>query len=283
MHSFIACFVGLFRVAQSSGRGHKKPVMNEAITGEWKSGSQRTKVTWIQRQTGERKHLLRRQRRAYAHNARDRTRRGHADDAGLRCESVLGGGGFVGQQQRAGAIVHAAGVVSRHGAVGPHHALELGECFEAGLARVFVGVHDEGIALLLRDAHGADLARQVTGLDRGHSLHLASQRHAVLRFAFDTVVGGHVLGRFGHGVHAVLGFHQLVDQAPADGGVVDGVVAAESTLGLWHDERRAVHAFHAAGDHQAGFAALDGACDRAHGVQAGAAQAVDGGAGHLQW
>ena len=42
-----------------------------------------------------------------------------------------GGGGFVGQQQRAGAVVHAGGVAGGHGAVGPHHALELGQRFEA--------------------------------------------------------------------------------------------------------------------------------------------------------
>ena len=49
-------------------------------------------------------------------------------------------------------------------------------------------------------------------------------------------------------------------------------------LGLGHDEGRAAHA-PPARDHQAGFAGFDGARCRAHGIQAGAAQAVDGGAG----
>jgi hypothetical protein len=100
----------------------------------------------------------------------------------------------------------------------------------------------------------------------------------VLGLALDLVVGGDVLRRLRHGVDAVLFLHQLVDEAPADGGVVHGVVAAEGALGLGHDEGRAAHAFHAAGDHEAGFAGRDGACRGAHGVQAGAAQAVDGGA-----
>ena len=48
--------------------------------------------------------------------------------------------------------------------------------------------------------------------------------------------------------------HQLVDEAPADGGVVDRVAAAEGALGLGHHEGRAAHALDAAGDHQLGLA-----------------------------
>jgi hypothetical protein len=122
----------------------------------------------------------------------------------------------------------------------------------------------------------------VAGLLGSHGLELAGQGHAVLGFALDLELLGDVLGGLGHGVHAVLFLHQLVDEAPADGGVIDGVAAAEGAFGLGHDEGGAAHALHATGDHQPGLAGLDGARGRAHGVQAGAAQAVDGGAGHFQ-
>jgi MFS family permease len=44
----------------------------------------------------------------------------------------------------AGAVVHAAGVARRHRAIGPHHALELGQRFQAGFARVLVLADDDG-------------------------------------------------------------------------------------------------------------------------------------------
>jgi hypothetical protein len=53
----------------------------------------------------------------------------------------------------------------------------------------------------------------------------------------------------------------------------------KAAVGLAHDERRARHRLDAAGDHQAAFRRLDRARRDADGVHAGAAQAVDGGAG----
>jgi hemerythrin-like domain-containing protein len=58
--------------------------------------------------------------------------------------------GLAGQQQRAGAVVHAAGIAGGHRAVGPHHALELGQRLQAGLARVLVAADLHRVALLLR-------------------------------------------------------------------------------------------------------------------------------------
>ena len=121
----------------------------------------------------------------------------------------------------------------------------------------------------------------MAGLLRGHCLHLAGQRHAVLRLTPNSEVGGDVLSRLGHGVHAVLLFHQFIDEAPADGGVVDRVAAAEGAVHLGHDKRGAAHALHAAGNHQAGLAGADGAGGGADRVQPRAAQAVDGGPRHV--
>jgi hypothetical protein len=96
------------------------------------------------REAGQRQHFLRGRRRAYAHDARRDAGRGHADHSRLRREAILCGRGLVGQQQRAGAVVHAAGIAGGHRAVGPHHALELGQRFERGLARMLVLAHHNG-------------------------------------------------------------------------------------------------------------------------------------------
>jgi hypothetical protein len=121
-------------------------------------------VHLIQLQAGERQHLLGGRRRADAHDARRHAGHGHADHARLGRQAILGGRGFVGQQQRAGAVVDAAGVAGGHRAVGRTTPLSLASAFQAGLARVLVGVDHHGIALFLRDAHRRDLARQVAGL-----------------------------------------------------------------------------------------------------------------------
>ena len=147
---------------------------------------------------------------------------------------------------------------------------------------MLVGVHQQRVAFFLGNGDRADFTRQVPGLDGRHGPQLAVHGHQVLGFALNLVVGGHVLGRLGHGVHAVFFFHQLVDEAPADGGVVHRVGAAESGFGFGHHEGRTAHAFHAAGNHQACFARFDGACRRAHCIQARAAQPVDRGPRHIQ-
>src|SRR3546814_4162983 len=82
----------------------------------------------------------------------------------------------------------------------------------------------------------------------------SSDLELVLIGTVDLEIVSHVLGGFGHRVDAVLGLHEFVDEAPADGGVVNGGIARERRVGLAHDERRAAHAFDAAGQHQAGFA-----------------------------
>ena len=99
----------------------------------------------------------------------------------------------------------------------------------------------------------------------------------------DVEVLGHVLAGLRHGIDAVLLLHQRIDEAPADGGVVDLGIAREGRLGLRHHEGRARHGFDAAGDHQLGLAGLDGAGGGDDRIHARAAQAVDGGARHRSW
>ncbi|MPM70561.1 hypothetical protein SDC9_117516 [bioreactor metagenome] len=147
---------------------------------------------------------------------------------------------------------------------------------------MLVLTHDDRVALLLRQRHRHDFLGQITSGDGGCGLLLRGQRHAVLRVALDLEIVGHVLGRLGHGIHAVLLLHQLVDEAPADGGVIHRVIAAEGAFGLGHHERRAAHALHATGDHQRGLTGLDGTRGRAHGIQARSAQTVQRGARHIR-
>ena len=124
------------------------------------------------------------------------------------------------------------------------------------------------IALLLRNHHGHDLFGQPPRRDRRGGPLLAAQRECVLVGARDLEVDGHILGGLRHRVDAVLRLHERVDEAPADGRVLDLCAARERGLGLAHDERRARHAFHAAGDHERGLAALDRARRDADSVHA---------------
>lgn len=87
---------------------------------------------------------------------RGNTRGGHADDTGTGHQVVLLGRIFIGQQQGAGAVVHAGGIACSHCAVWAHYALELGQCFQRGRAGVLVLAEHNGVTLLLRDRHGHD-------------------------------------------------------------------------------------------------------------------------------
>ena len=134
------------------------------------------------------------------------------------------------------------------------------------------------IAFFLRDGDGANFGIEVTGFLRSHGLGLAGQSHAVLVFAVDFEIGRNVLRRLRHRVDPVFFFHQLIDKAPANRRVIDGVAAAKRALGFGHDKRCAAHALDAAGNHHAGFARFDRTRGSPHRVHAGTAQTVDGGA-----
>ncbi|KAF1051747.1 MAG: hypothetical protein GAK41_01241 [Burkholderia gladioli] len=187
---------------------------------------------------------------------------------------------FVGEQQRAGAVVDARRVAGRDRAIRPHHALQLRQCVQRGFARMFVARHDERIALLLRDRDCRDFLRQRAVLLRARRLLLAAQRERILIGAADPVIVRDVLDRLRHRIDAVQLLNQRIDKAPADRRIVDLGLTRERAGGLAHHERRAAHAFHAAGDHQPGFARLDRARGDADRVHAGTAQAVDRRIGH---
>ena len=91
----------------------------------------------------------------------------------------------------------------------------------------------------------------------------------------------HVLAGLGHRVDAVLLLHQRIDEAPADGGVVDLGVARERGFRLGQHERRAATSISTPpAIISSASPALMARAAMHHRVHAGAAQAVDGGARH---
>ncbi|CAB5343547.1 hypothetical protein IST453_03305 [Burkholderia multivorans] len=145
---------------------------------------------------------------------------------------------------------------------------------------MLVARHDERIALLLRNRDRYDFLGERAVLLRARSLLLAAQREQILIGTAHVVVDRDVLGRFRHRIDAVQLLHQRIDETPADRRVVDVGLTRERARGLAHHERRARHAFDAAGHHQRGLARLDRARGNADRVHPGTAEPVDRRTGH---
>jgi hypothetical protein len=165
----------------------------------------------------------------------------------------------------------ARGVAGRDRAGGAERGGQGGEFLKAGGPGVFVG-GDCDVAFLAGYGHGQDVLRVPVRVVAG----LRAEGVAVLVFAADPMVSSKVLGGFGHGVGAPELGHLRVDKAPADGGVVDFRRAGEGGLRLWHDERRAGHAFDAARDDDVCRPVADGAGGGDHGIKPRGAEAVHG-------
>ena len=124
--------------------------------------------------------------------------------------------------------------------------------------------------------HGFGIQLEFLLLGGGRAL-LAPQRERILVGAADLEILRHVLRRLGHGIDTILRLHQRVDETPADRGVIDFALAAERLGRLALDERCPGHALHPPGDHQLRIPCPNGARRGADGIQARAAEAVDGG------
>ena len=107
---------------------------------------------------------------------------------------------------------------------GPHDALELGQRFERWSRA-------DARPCSTDDRRRPSSAAIVTGVIFGAKCRVFCARdrlaagwrsaHASWSARLIVVVGGDVLGGLGHRVDAVLRLHQRIDEAPADGGVVD--------------------------------------------------------------
>ena len=205
-----------------------------------------------------------------AHHRRIDPGGGEGGDARQRGQPTFGrlGGGH--DDQRAGAIVDAAGVAGGDRAVLAECRAQLAHGVHgAVVADIFVLI-DHHIALAALDGDGRDFTGEFAGFLRGAGLVLAGDGEFVLFFAGDLVGAGDVFRRGAH-VIAVEG----VPQPVFDHGVDEGHVAHSGAGAQIGGVRRHAHAFLPAGDHHAAFAGADllgGESDRA---QAGAAHLVD--------
>lgn len=155
-----------------------------------------------------------------------------------------------------------------------------GQRLQGGVGTRMLVVLDQGVALAPANRHRDDFLGEETGRLRPAGALLAAQGEGILVGTRHAIVVGDVVGGLRHRVDAVLLLHQRVDEAPADGGVLDLLAAPEGAIGLAHHVRRARHRLDAAGDGQLHLAAGDGAERRADGVHPRGAEAVEGDAGH---
>ena len=124
--------------------------------------------------------LLRRRRRADAHDPRRNAGDGGAEDPGARGQAVALGRLLAGDDQRGGAVVDARGVAGGDAAVLADDGLQRRQFVEAGQARMLVLVDDQRVALALRDGDRDDLGGETAVGLRGGRLLLAAQREGVL-------------------------------------------------------------------------------------------------------
>src|SRR5438270_11255731 len=146
---------------------------------------------------------------------------------------------------------------------------------------MFVFGKEHGVALLLRNGDGYNFLAHAAGANGPGGALLAAESEEILILAADVEFLGHDFAGFGHGVGAVLRFDERIDEAPADGGVLEFRGAGESAVGFAKDERGAGHTFDASCDDKVGFAGLDGARGDSYSIHAGTAEAVYGVAGNF--
>ncbi|MCY1416646.1 hypothetical protein D9M71_321620 [compost metagenome] len=211
--------------------------------------------------------------RADAHDRRIDAGIGVGGDLRQHRQAECLGLGSAHQQYGGGAIVERGGVAGGDAAVLLERRLQLGQRVggSAG-AHLLIGVEGHGLALALRDQYRSDFRLEAAGLDGFGGLALRFGGEGVLLLAADAVLLHQVLGGDAH-VVVVEGIPQaVVDHA------VDhlGVAHAQAGAGAGHDVGRQAHAFLAAGDDRLGVAAADRLGRQVQGLEAGAADLVDG-------
>ena len=122
---------------------------------------------------------------------------GIAENARPRLEPRFLGGIGGGEHDGGCAVIDAAGIARRDGAVLLEHGLEHAELLERGALGVLVGVEGDHVALHL-DLDRDDLALEAAFADRRGGAGLALEREGVLLVAGDLVLGGDVLRRHTH-------------------------------------------------------------------------------------
>ena len=131
------------------------------------------------------------------------------------------------------------------------------------------------IAAPLRHRDGNNLVVEDPGIDRFFGAQLALQREPILVLSGNVEAGSNIFGSLGHRVDTVLGLEFSVDKPPAQRGVENLGIAAESGRLLTHDKRCPRHRLDAARDSElqpAGLNCIGNIADRVH---ARPAKAID--------
>ena len=181
--------------------------------------------------------LLRRRDRADAHDARRHAGRGHAEDAGARRQPVALGRRCRGEEQRRGAVIDARGIAGGDRAAGLRTiGFSLASASSVVSARGCSSrLDDDRAALAAGDFDRHDLlgAEAAGSLRRDGALLASAARRRPGRRGETWNSSATFSPVSGMESTPYCCLHQRVDEAPADGGVVDlGACAEKAVLGL---------------------------------------------------
>ena len=152
---------------------------------------------------------------------------GRGQHAGARRQAVRFAAASDASIRARRAVVDAGGIAGGHGAVGTDHRLQL-----ASVSSVVSGRGCSSARTIIGSPFFWGMATGTISSAKKPSAWAAAARcwlrraKCVLILAGDVELLGYVLRGFRHGVDAVRGLHRGIDEAPADGGVVDLGAAA---------------------------------------------------------
>src|SRR5579862_167939 len=185
---------------------------------------------------------------------------GLRDDSRHRSLPETRGIFFAGDDDGGCTVIRAGRVPCRDGAILFECGLQLCERFERGVfAWRFVGLDDDGVALLLRDFDWHDLFAEEARFDRANRFLVALVSELILFLARDVVLFG---DEFAGDAHVEVFVH--VPEAVVNHGIDEILIAkAESAAGALQKIRAIRHGLHAASDDDLGFAENDALrCER---------------------
>ncbi len=198
---------------------------------------------------------------------------GVGHDAGLGCQATGVGFGGGGQNKGGGAVADGAGVGRGHGTVFGEGRLQVRDFLRLCVARLLVGV-DFGVTATARYGYRNNFVAEPTVFDGRQGFLQGTDGKFVHGLAADVVFVSCTLGENAHQA-AFVGVFQAVQEHAVHH---LAMAHAHAGAGLGQQVRRLAHVFHAASDHDVIGACLDLVVGHDHGLHAGAAHLVDGGA-----
>ena len=217
--------------------------------------------------------LARRGHGAHAHSRRVQTTRAKCGNARQRLKAQRSGLLGTHHHHSSGTIVQTRCVAGGHTACLVKSGAQACQRIGIGLAvEILVHIEQDGVALLLRQAHTHDFVGEPAGVLRRSRFLLATQGQRVLHLASDPVQLGHVLRR---NTHVVLVIN--IPQAVHDHGIDHLPVAhALAVARVVEHMGRKAHVFLPPGHHDLAVAPRYGLRRQHDGLEARAAHRVDG-------